>query len=86
MMRTGDNVSRGIDRPAIYEIKVMGHLDKSWSGWLEGMSINYEDSCTVLIGKMMDQAALRGLLNKVWDLNQTLVSINQVEKSEPPAS
>jgi hypothetical protein len=82
MVRTAGNANRGIDQPSIYEIKVRGHLDKSWSGWLEGMDISYEDSCTILTGKMNDQAALRGLLIKVWDLNQTLVSINKVEKQE----
>jgi hypothetical protein len=82
MTRIGDNLECNLDKPDIFEIKVRGHLDKSWSEWLEGMTISYEDSCTVLTGKMMDQSALRGLLIKVWDLNQTLVSVNKVEKPE----
>jgi len=82
MESSGNSGYRKIDQPVIYEIKVQGHLDKSWSGWLEGMVIRYENNSTILTGQMIDQAALRGLLNKVWDLNQTLISVNQVAMSE----
>jgi hypothetical protein len=82
MRLTGENGQREIDKPMTYEIKLQGCLDKSWSSWLEGMRINYEDNCTVLTGKMADQSALRGLLTKIWDLNQILISINQIPVSE----
>ncbi len=78
MAISGNTGSRKIDMPMIYEIKLKGHLDASWSGWLEGMAIIHEDGCTVLTGEMTDQAALRGLLEKLWDMNQTLVSVNKV--------
>jgi hypothetical protein len=82
MRQPANDGCRDIDKPAIWEIKVQGHLDESWSGWLEGMVINYENGCTVLTGNMVDQAALRGLLSKVWDLNQTLISVNRLAKPE----
>lgn len=78
MSRARNNEDKNIDQPVVYEIKLQGHLDESWSGWLEGMAINYADEHTILTGKMADQAALRGLLCKVWDLNQTIISLNQV--------
>ena len=28
-----------LDGPAIYQIKVLGHLDQSWSAWFNGMTI-----------------------------------------------
>jgi hypothetical protein len=31
---------------------------------------------TVLSGPVVDQAALRGILNTLWDLNLTLISVN----------
>ena len=74
------------DQPAVYEIRLRGHIDKSWSSWLGDMAITYEDDDTVLTGKMTDQSALRGLLSKIWDMNQTLISINRVEMAVPPAS
>jgi len=32
-----------------------------------------------LTGSVVDQAALRGILNKLWDLNFCLISVNLVE-------
>jgi hypothetical protein len=79
MFKTGSNGDRNIDQPVIYEIKLKGRLDTSWSSWLDGMSIKYQDDCTILTGKMTDQTALRGLLSKIWDMNQTLISVKQAE-------
>jgi hypothetical protein len=76
MRRTGINGDRKIDRPMIYKIKLQGQLDENWSNWLDGMKIAYEDGLTILTGELMDQAALRGLLTKIWDMNQILISIN----------
>jgi len=38
---------------------------------------------TILSGPVTDQAALRGLLNKIWDLNLTLISLERVETNFP---
>ena len=61
----------------VYEIRVKGTLDKSWSDWFEGMVISHEDGNTLLKGKVADQAALRGILTRIWDLNRTVISVNQ---------
>ena len=63
-----------------YEIIVAGYLNDSWSTWLYGIRIEHvEDDGDVLVtklsGSMPDQSALRGVLNKIWDLNLTLVSV-----------
>ena len=34
---------------------------------------------TLLTGPVADQAALRGLLNKIWDLNLSLISVTWTE-------
>ena len=39
-------------------------------------------SCTTLTGAVADQAALRGLLCRLWDLNLTVVSVRRVEGEE----
>ena len=66
-------------RPArLYEIKVRGQLDENWSGWLSGMTISFDNDVTTLTGPVPDQAALRGLLSKIWDLNLTLISVTPV--------
>ena len=32
-----------LDRPATYQIKVLGELDESWSDWAGGMTITVEN-------------------------------------------
>ena len=64
----------------LYQIKVKGHLDLSWSEWLGGLSITHEPNGeTTLSGPMVDQPALFGLLLKIRDLNLTLLSLNRIE-------
>src|SRR5512147_2126146 len=37
-------------------------------------------------GQVIDQAALHGLLKKVWDLGMPLVSVNRIEPGQPAAA
>ncbi len=73
------------DRQWSYRITVQGLLDDSWSSWLSGMSVSVElmgdgVPVTTLTGPVVDQPALRGILNRLWDLNLTLISVNPVWK------
>ena len=65
---------------SIYIIHVRGELDPAWSAWFDGMSIKSSnasgDTETVISGPVSDQAHLRGILNKLWDLNLELVSVS----------
>jgi len=70
----------GIRKSQIYEIRLRGKLDKDWSEWFEGMTISYDDGLTILKGKVLDQAALRGLLTKIWDLNHTVISETRIRE------
>jgi hypothetical protein len=57
-------------------IRVMGHLDPQWSEWFDGLVITpMQSGTTVLSGDFVDQAALHGALNKIRDLNLTLISV-----------
>jgi hypothetical protein len=72
-----------LDQPAIYQIKVPGCLDESWSEWADGMSITVESdddgpSITTLTGAVTDQAALQGLLRRLYSLGLPLISVNWV--------
>ncbi len=62
-----------------YRIRVKGRLDKRWSDWFNGFVITYpSDDETLLDGRVVDQAALHGLLAKIRDLGLSLLSINRV--------
>ena len=62
-----------------YQIKIKGHLSKSWADWFDGLTFtNKSDGTTTLTGKIVDQAALHGLLKKIRDLGLPLISVNQV--------
>jgi hypothetical protein len=64
----------------LYEITVKGHLDSDWAEWFEGLTVTHSgQDDTVLSGRIVDQAALHGILDKVRDLNLTLVAIKRVE-------
>jgi hypothetical protein len=68
---------------AHYEIIVQGSLDERWSDWFSGLTLTREPEAaanpvTRLTGLVADQAALRGILNRLWDLNLTLVSVNRL--------
>jgi hypothetical protein len=72
-----------LDRPATYEITVPGHLDESWSEWSGGMTMAIESEDdgppVTTITVSVDQAALQGLLRRLYSLGLPLISVNCVE-------
>jgi hypothetical protein len=66
----------------MYEIRVQAHLDHHWSTWFEGLAITHEEGGTTLLrGKLVDEAALHGVLMKVRDLSIPLLSVNRISGS-----
>ena len=64
--------------PEYYEIKIKGHLDSRWSDWFADLKLTYlEGDETLLSGSLPDQTALHGLLERVRDLNLTLISVTR---------
>jgi wyosine [tRNA(Phe)-imidazoG37] synthetase (radical SAM superfamily) len=62
-----------------YKIKIKGHLDIKWADWFDGMQIIHEnDGTTTLMGTVIDQAALQGILKKISNINLELISVNKI--------
>jgi hypothetical protein len=66
-----------------FEIQVKGHLNSQWSDWLEGLQVKLLDSGEMILsGHLVDQAALMGVLNRLYNLNLTLLSVNPVDQND----
>lgn len=63
----------------VYQIRVQGRLDPSWSEWFDNMTLTFAQGETTISGAVADQAALHGLLTKVRDLGLTLLDVHRVE-------
>jgi hypothetical protein len=69
----------------LYEIRIKGHLDFSWSEWFDGLQIIHEPAGdTLLRGYIIDQPALYGMLARIQGLGLTLLSVNAIDAGSPP--
>jgi hypothetical protein len=65
---------------SFFEIRVKGHLDESWSDWLDGLDVKLMDNGEMILsGPIRDQAALMGIINKLYRLNLPLLSLSEVK-------
>ena len=69
--------------PQTYEIQVQRQIGERWAHWFDEATVCSEQAhdgapATTLSGTF-DQAALRGLLAKIWDLNLSVLSVTRVE-------
>ena len=68
----------------IYRIRVSGHLDDRWSEWLGGMALQRrDDGTTLLVGPVVDQAALHGVITRIRDLGVPLLSVEKRSTEMP---
>lgn len=68
-----------LDRLATYQIKVPGYLEESWLDSAESMTISIESKGenppVATITGTFDQAALQGLLRRLYSLGLPLISV-----------
>ena len=62
-------------------ISIRGRLGPHWSRWLEELQLSYRlsqdgDDVTDLTGTLADQCALHGVLDRIWNLNLTVLSVS----------
>lgn len=78
------SAEHSFDKGGIYHIRVKGNLDLKWSEWFDGFKITPQPNGeTILIGLVVDQAALHGLLAKIRDLGLPLLSVQCVDEAKP---
>ena len=67
------------DQPAFYCIQVQGYLGEHWSDSMAGLDISItgerDQSVTTLSGEVLDQASLMGVLNGLYGMGLTLLSV-----------
>lgn len=72
---------------AIYKIVVQGELNAEWPLLSWGLQVNVQKGkgqkpITSLVGQINDQSALSGILNKLYDLHFTVISVNMLSEME----
>ena len=72
-----------MDTPATYRICVIGILESSWAERLWGMTSAPieeagEPEQTALVGEVADQAVLVGIINALYNLGHTVVSVERL--------
>jgi hypothetical protein len=80
----------GADQAATYRIRVEGQLSERWARHLGAMaiaeySVHEGKPMTTLLGTVVDQAALRGILCQLWDLKLVLISVARVDSRQGDA-
>ena len=67
------------DEPGWYEIELQARLDEHWSAWFDGLALHTDAAGnTVLVGRLVDQAALHGVLARLRDLGLPLLSVRRL--------
>jgi hypothetical protein len=78
---------QGCDEQVVYQIRVRGVIDATWSDWFDGLTICPQaNGDTLLTGPVRDQSALHGLLVKIRDLGLPLLSVKRVSRNSTSRS
>ncbi len=65
---------------ATYEIRVAGHLDDHRAATLDDLTlVRLDDGTTSLIGPVLDQAQLHGVLARIRDLGVPLLTLRALD-------
>lgn len=66
---------RGLVEGDHYRLIVKGELSERYSTVFEGMSMEHREGNTVIVGTVVDQAHLQGILDRIAGLGLRLVSL-----------
>lgn len=72
-----------LTKPARYRIRVQGLLAPERAACFGGLTLSWHPpDQTVFTGQIVDQAALRGILNTICDLGLPLLEVRRLESEE----
>lgn len=75
--------STEIKSQTTYQIRIKGHLGPQRMHWFEGMTVTLEeDGNTLLMGTVVDQSALHGILKKIRDMGMPLLLVKLVQPDQ----
>jgi hypothetical protein len=64
----------------LYHIRLKGVLNLESFGWVDDARIIVqENNETLLAVRIVDQPALRGIMDQLWNLNLTILSVEKEE-------
>ena len=72
-----------LDQPGTYCIRVQGKLSENWAEFFEGMTITFSVDVdghyiTELTGELLDQGAVQGVLQNLYNLGFPLISVETI--------
>lgn len=70
--------------PSTYTVVVEAYLDDTWFARICGLEeskriVAHGRPATIITASVADQAALRGLLSTLWDMNLTILAVARRE-------
>jgi hypothetical protein len=68
------------NQQVVYEIRVQGWIGERWANWFQGLLLTSDQNISILTVPVVDQSALRGIMNRIWDLNLTIISVIRLDK------
>ncbi len=73
---SADPESENSYTPYVYRVTVGGRLNLHWQNWFgNDFTMGEYEGHTVLVGSIVDQSSLHGLIRKIRDLGVPLISV-----------
>jgi len=64
-----------------YRIRLKEALNRSAIDWFVDVTVTpQENGETLLVGRFADQSALRGFIDRLWNLNFTILYMERIER------
>ena len=72
-----------VDEPAVWKICLDGRVEEDWAQWFNWASVRGAECPdggwqTVVEGELRDQAALGGLISRMWDMSIGVLSVDRI--------